>query len=218
MIVVDGHRPRIEVAPASTVALKLLALAAMVADHLDWLVLDGALGFHDTWGRAVFPIFAALLALNLSRMDPRRIPRVLVPRLLLFGVLAAIPYTLLQGAVLPLNIMFTLAAGATLCWLCHRHAYLPAALLFSFCGLFVDYGWFGLLAILVPWALNRVGFNAGLLIAAALVVPVNGSAWSFAACLAGLATGFLPGYAPRLKWLFYAAYPLHLVVLWILAA
>lgn len=77
------------------------------------------------------------------------------------------------------------------------------------------YAWFGLLAIVLPWAFCRRGYGAYVPVAALCVVPVNGSLWSLAVVVPMLLTAYIPGKAPRLKWLFYVAYPAHLWLLWL---
>jgi hypothetical protein len=210
-------RPRYwQLSPAAMLGLKLYALAAMVADHADWMLFDGALGFHATWGRTVFPVFAVLLANNVARWGtPQRMTGDLPARMAAFGLLASVPYVYLQGSLLPLNVMFTLAAGVLVCGLIQSRAHLLAAAVFAVAGVFVDYSWVGLLAVMLPWAAFR-GYASPLwwfVAACGLLTFINGNLWALAAVpLVAVAT-YVQGDAPRWKWLFYVAYPLHLAAL-----
>lgn len=208
--------PRERLSDAGALVVKLVALAFMVADHVDWFLHDGALGFNATLGRAVFPLFAFLLAVNLSRSsDPVPVVRKLVPRLLIFGALAHPAYMLLQGHLLPLNIMFTLAAAVAIVACLARGWYVWAALALFWLGAFVDYAWLGLAAVVGPWLVLRAGFGfvPALVLACVLLSAWCGSAWPFAAVPVLLLAMCIHAPAPRWKWLFYAAYPAHLVAL-----
>lgn len=200
---------------AAWFSAKLTALAMMVLDHVDWLLYAGRLGFHDSWGRTVFPLFALVLARNLARADSSHMLRVVAPRMVAVGLLAAPAYVYLAGWY-PLNIMFTLAAAVAIhaCWyLGWRFVSLA---LFLVGGFLVDYQWFGLACVLLSaWAMRRGSWPVLVHVAAmaALLWPVNGNLWALAAALLFAVCGLLEGPAPRWKWFFYVLYPAHLVVL-----
>lgn len=208
--------PRERLSDAGALLVKLVALTFMVVDHVDLFLYDGALGFNATLGRTVFPLFAFLLAVNLARApDPVPVVRKLVPRLLVFGVLAQPAYVALQGNALPLNIMFTLAAAVAVVGLAGRRAYLWAVLLFVWAGAPVDYAWLGLGAIVGPWLVLRAGFGfmPALTLACILLSAWCGSPWPFAAVPVLLVATLLDAPAPRWRWLFYVAYPVHLALI-----
>lgn len=207
-----------QLSPASSLALKLYAVAAMIVDHVDWLLLDSALGFHDTIGRTVFPLFALLLAINCARGEPSHLLRTVAPRMALVGVVASLVYVPLAGAGHG-NVMFTLAAGVAVAALGRLGHQWLAYGLFLLAGLWVDYGWPGLACIgLGAWAIRR-GVPAILLplFFAPMLAPINGSWWALLAFPLVLAAWLLDASAPRWKWLFYAVYPAHLAVLWLFA-
>lgn len=219
MVTVAAERPVIS--DAGILALKLFALGWMVGDHLDMFVFGGALGIHDGVGRTVFPVFAFVLAYNLTRVPVEKLWS-LSYRLALAGGVATFAYTLLQGSLLLLNVMFTLslavAVGAA--WLQGRAVL--ACLLFVFGGYVVDYQWFGLLCVLLGWWSLREGGLCGEgrrcalalpALFAALLFPINGSWWALLAVPLVAAAATLDGGAPRWKWLFYGLYPAHLYVL-----
>lgn len=201
---------------AGLLFVKLCALALMVLDHVDWFLLDGSLAFHSTWGRVVAPAFAVVLALNLARCCPGADVRAFW-RMMIGGVLACLPYVLLQGSLFPLNIMFTLALAVGVVALGHRFDWVWGAVL-AVCGaLFVDYQWWGVAGVVVPfWLLSR-GYSlwVAALVSAACFAWWNGSVWSFAVLGLVWMGSLFSGEAPRLKWLFYVAYPLHLWGLWL---
>lgn len=92
-------------------SLKWFGLALMLCDHLAVVFLPGELWIRLP-GRMVFPIFAALMALHLKQGYP---PDKYLRKLLPFAILAQGGYALAFGAlggVWPLNVLFTLAAGA----------------------------------------------------------------------------------------------------------
>lgn len=200
---------------AGTLFAKLAALALMVADHVDWMLFDGAYGVHASLGRQVFPIFAFVLAMNLVRArDPSHVVRTVAPRMALVGVVASLAYVPLAG-IYPLNVMFTLAL-ATAVFGCWRMGWkIAAASMFVVGGAAVDYLWFGVACVLLAtWAIPR-GFGVLTLpvLFAGLLWPVNINWWALSAIPTLILASMLEGQAGRYKWLFYAVYPIHLCAL-----
>lgn len=206
----------VKLSPAAVLALKVGACVAMVIDHVDWLLLDGALYFHDTLGRIVFPVFAFILAMNLARAEPLHMLSRVVPRMVLVGVIAQLAYGALVDWSGPLNVMFTLAlAVAVISWW-NAGRYFAAAISFVLFGSIVDYLWFGVgLVALFAWMQDRrtVPVWAYGVAAAVFLFPVNGGAWAVLLAPVLVIAGRLEGGAARYKWLFYAFYPLHLYLL-----
>lgn len=194
--------------------IKLCAFGVMILDHVDWFLYGGSLGIHQTIGRAVFPAFACVLGINLARMNLDGMIRLFL-RLLGAGTLAQLPYAYLQGSWLPLNVLWTLAAAVLVVASVRAGSRLLAAIVLLAAGCVVDYLWFGIGAVVVVWWLASRGAMRGKLLAAALiVVPINLSLWSLSVLVLGVASALVPpGDAPRLKWLFYVGYPLHLCAL-----
>lgn len=213
---------RAVISDAALLLLKLFALGWMVGDHLDMWLYGGRLGIHDGIGRIVFPLFAFVLAYNLTRVPQGKL-WTLAGRLFVAGAIASPAYIALQGSPLLLNVLFTLGLAVAIgaAWL-EGWAVL-AGVMFVAGGYLVDYQWFGLLCVLVGWWSLRVGNACGELRAcalslpalfAALLWPINGSWWALLAVpLVVVAAVTVDGPAPRWRWLFYAAYPAHLYVL-----
>lgn len=210
-----GQGGRVSVAPAAWLSIKLIALAMMVVDHVDWGLYGGALGIHESWGRVVFPLFALVLGRSVVLGDPRHLLRVVAPRMAAVGVLASVAYVPVFGWY-PLNVMFTLSAGVAMVAAWRMGWQLVAGSLFVAAGLLVDYQWFGLACIAVAaWTFSRPGLPVAgaLAVMAVLLVPINGNVWALLAVPLFAMASFIGGPAPRLKWLFYAAYPLHLAAI-----
>ena len=200
--------------PLGALYLKTVAVLLMVFDHFDTAIMGGALGVHATIGRIVFPIFAVVLAFNLARSDNAdHLLSSVAPRMAAFGLLAMPAYVYLYD-VYPANVMFTLAASVLVVSLVLERRWLLAGLLFAVAGAWVDYGWFGIGGVVGAWYLVQTGrgFLAPALVAV-LVYPINGTLWALVAVPLVAAAGCLQGSAPRLKWAFYAAYPLHLLAI-----
>lgn len=204
-------------APSALLSLKLCAFVLMLADHVDWLFLAGQ-GAHATVGRVVFPIFGAVLAYNMARTDAAKLLHTVAPRLAVLGVVSQVPYAVLQGAAVPLNILFTLAASVVVYAGAVGGSRWAALGVFVVAGLFVDYSWSGIAGVLfVALAMRerRASYVWPALVGfCALLVLSNGYAWAFFALpLIWLANALPAVDAPRMKWLFWIGYPLHLVVL-----
>ncbi|SHJ54450.1 TraX family protein [Paramaledivibacter caminithermalis] len=85
--------------------LKIIAILTMLIDHIGAVFFPNLLIFRIV-GRLSFPIFAYLLVLGYFRTS--NLKRY-IARLLIFGIVSQVPYTLLFG--LRLNIYFTLIVG-----------------------------------------------------------------------------------------------------------
>ena len=107
---------RLHIPDGTLEALKWLALALMVLDHVDKWIWDGRLPGAFEAGRVVAPTFAFILAYNLARpgaVEGISVRRVAL-RLALSGLLATPAYMALTKSWWPLNIMFTLLASVAI--------------------------------------------------------------------------------------------------------
>ncbi len=204
-------------------ALKWIALAAMLGDHVDKALFADALPWLSEAGRIAFPLFALVFGCNLARPDAQRrqaYRRALV-RLLGFGVLA-FPFSVLafqRWDLLPVNILFTLAIGLALVWCIRRNDVVGAligSVLFLVGGLLVEFHWPGLLLVVACWAaFARPGVIAwaSVLAALLLVCVVNANAYALLALPLAWLVSRVRIDLPRQRWVFYVFYPGHLAVL-----
>lgn len=196
----------------------------MTLDHINKFLL------HDSWplffilGRLVFPIFGFVFAYNLARPDSLskgRYQRASL-KLLGFGLLATIPYTMLGGLVhgwWPLNVLFILLA-ATLCiWFVEKNNavnYCLALLTFALGGVLSEFWWLGIAFVFGLWLFFRWNTLAGLLLALVSLVgfyDINNSHWALLFVPFIGVYKWIPFTAKRSRSLFYFYYPAHLAVI-----
>ena len=232
----------------SGTALKRIACLSMLLDHIGASLLENGLFKQESFwpggvqlddvlrlaGRLAFPIFAFQIAEGCIRTHDRRRYAL---RLLLFAVLTEVPFDLaFSGRPLDpsyQNVLWTLLAGALVCWAADWAQRTPAALHLlaataAFAGAFwllevchTDYGGWGMALILLFHLSrgNRLIQLAGL--AVFCVASVGGVSIELYA-LVSLAFIWLydgrRGYCSRpIQWLCYAFYPVHLLLLWLSA-
>lgn len=213
---------RIVLSDGAVEGLKWLALALMLADHVNKFLFKGTLPAAFELGRLVVPLFGFVLAYNLARPSTNQDAYLrTVKRLGFFGLLASPMY----GAMVEwwsFNIMFTLLVAVIAMWLLNRGGWryqLAALAVVAVGGAFVEFWWPAVLTCLTAWAfckrptLNRLALWA---IAVASLGLVNHNLWALAALPVIFLAQLVEVRIPRLKWLFYAFYPAHLAVLFVL--
>lgn len=224
--------------------LKLLAMAAMLADHIGYLFFPQALWMRCV-GRLAFPIFAFQVVEGWYRTHDRR--RYFL-RLALCGLLSEIPFDLAIGGQLIdpgyQNVLWTFCIAAAALWAMEalRRLQIPlplAALCAGAAGYLLgewmqaDYFGPGVLLVLA-FALCR-GRSGGRIGELAAMVMVNGrllpsasmTVWGMELPVQLLAAAALPliwlyrgrqgPHSPVLQGIWYAFYPAHLLLLWWLA-
>lgn len=225
--------------------LKLLAMAAMLADHIGYLFFPQALWMRCV-GRLAFPIFAFQVAEGWYRTCNRR--RYFL-RLALCGLLSEIPFDLAIGGQ-PIdpgyqNVLWTFCIAAAALWAMEALqrrlqiplplAALPAAGAGYLLGEWMQADYFGPGVLLVlAFALCR-GRSGGRIGELAAMVIVNGrllpsasmTVWGMELPVQLLAAAALPliwlyrgrqgPHSPVLQGIWYAFYPAHLLLLWWLA-
>jgi hypothetical protein len=206
-------------------ALKWLALVLMTGDHVNRFLFSGTLPYLFELGRLALPIFVFVLAYNLARpgqLEQGTYPRTM-KRLAVFGALASVPFIalgdLLHAGWWPLNILFTLLLLTTTLYLVERNDLLAAGVLFLVGGSLVEYGWLGLSLGLAVWTYCKqpsLPAAAVALLACAGLWLTNGNLWALACVPLILAATRLNLPVPRLRWAFYAYYPLHLGLIWLI--
>ena len=203
-------------------ALKWLALALMVLDHVNTFLHDRAWAWAYQAGRLVAPIFAFVLAYHLAQpaVEASGAALRVMRRLALFGALASAPFMALIGRPLPLNILFTLLFGIAMVHALRQPSrawHLAAAVVFTVGGALGEFLHFGLLMVAAAWAYCRQPDATRLLLwvgSVAMLFPVNGNLHALGAVPLLLAARWVDLRVPRVRHLFYAVYPLHLAVLW----
>ncbi len=216
-------------------ALKALAIFAMLVDHsaicfqpllktylftlfeirfTPYVLLRG-------FGRIAFPIFCFLLTEGFRHTRSRRRYAL---NLLVFALLSELPYNLFNRGVFFFerqNVFFTLLLGFLGLWAMDRFRETPVRSVLMLCALGVcaallnaDYGWKGFLLILLLYisaeqpvlqlfeGITLLGWPAGVAFAFPLINLYNGE------------RGFVR--SPAAKYFFYAFYPVHLTILWLL--
>lgn len=214
-------------------AIKWLAAALMLGDHINKYLLGSQMPALYAAGRLAFPLFAFVFAANLARPGvlSRGVYQRTIKRLVLFSMIANVPYIALGSLLFgwyPLNILFSFSAAAIIIQLVERggaRSFAAAPLLFLVGGLLVEYWWAGIAMTLTAWYYVRCHSVFALvawITATAAVgvlpwliahVPMNLNVWSLASFpVIAIALSLR---LPRLRWFFYVFYPAHLAVIWL---
>ena len=216
----DAGLPRLAPSTGALEALKWLALCLMTLDHINNFLWNFGVPWMFAAGRLAMPIFAMTLAFNLSRSPlPARTLRV-AKRLMVYGVIASVPFIALgrTESGLPLNILFTFAAATAVVALWQLGRFKTALALFAAAGAVTDFKWPGLALVLASHAYCvRPSARAlfGVLASLSFLGGLNGNHWAFAGGALFAAAGLLPHQVNlnRNRSVFYLYYPAHLVVL-----
>ena len=208
--------------------MKWLALALMTLDHTNKYLFNERLSGAFELGRLAMPLFTFVLSYNLARPDALESGAHLrtMKRLAIYGLLAS-PFFIALGGLgfgwWPLNIMFMLLTASGILYLLEkggRSRMLVAVALFMIGGAFVEFWWFALAFCLsASWytrTASKIALATWLLSAASLYV-VNRNLWALASMPVILAAPFVKVQMPRFRNIFYAYYPAHLAVLFIVS-
>jgi hypothetical protein len=208
--------------------LKWVAMAAMVIDHANKIVLGGEFEIMMWIGRLAFPIFAVVLAYH-YQFHTRRKSRYF-SRLLFFAILSQ-PIYLVAFSIANLNILFTLAMGFVIIW---YYDYFQTAInqgdklkiaaglclvavIFAVAGN-TDYYQCGVM--MVPLAVLWLRHNKSiflmlqfLMLTISNVLPIYGFSALLSYAIIGLAIT-MPYRIPRLpRYFYYLFYPAHMAAL-----
>ena len=229
----------------SALDLKLLAMAAMLVDHMGYLLFPTAMWMRYV-GRLAFPIFAFQIAEGWYRTHDREKYTL---RLLICAVVSEVPFDLaFSGTPVDAgyqNVLWTFFIAAAALWAADARQERPpsrvarAALCAGAAGYLLgealqsDYFGPGVLTVLV-FALCRQ-WHIGRLPELAAMVMINGwllpsadmTLWGVTLPVQLLAAAALPliwlyrgrqgPHSPVLQGIWYAFYPAHLLLLWWLA-
>ena len=215
-------RWRFELSDGSVEGLKWIGLLAMTVDHVNrYLLSPQSLPLYD-FGRIALPIFGVVFAYNLARPGALSNINRWLRRLLLFGLVAQFAYLLLERPIL--NVLFTLAVAATVLWIIETRpswtGLVWALAVFGAGGAIVEFRWWGVSYVVAAylWCKRRGSADLMLWIAAtALLFAVNRNFYALLAIPIVLIASWQDWHLPRLRWLFYAYYPAHLLAISIAA-
>lgn len=209
----------------SSSQLKVLAVVTMLIDHIGAILFPSVLLFRII-GRLSFPLFCFLISEGLLYTANLK---GYLERLFFFALISEVPYDLaFHGTVYypqSQNVFFTLFLG--LAAISFLHSYLgsrpaSALVLALVCVLFAealhtDYGWFGVILIIIFYCFKNYR-TKGVLIFAVFNTGyglLTGTVKLYAV-LAGFPIFLYNGKKGRLNWkyFFYAFYPAHLLLLY----
>jgi hypothetical protein len=212
-------------------ALKWIALLLMTGDHINKYLFNEKLPFLFEAGRLTLPLFVFVLAYNLARPSAlaRGVYGRIMKRLLMSGLLASPAFIALNRLAWgwwPLNIMFALLVVAMTMYLIERGnkdkcVYYYAAALFVFVigGSSVEFWWPVLALGLAFWWYCKKPTWIGFLFVVVTCISIwiiNRNLWALAALPIIFACAQVDLHVLRLRWFFYAYYPAHLTVLWVI--
>ncbi len=215
-------RAPVSMADGTLEALKWLGLVLMALDHVNKYLLGGEWPVLYMLGRLVMPIFGFVLAYNLARPHALAygVHARVMKRLFIFGALATPPFVGLVGWW-PLNILFMLLLATALIWLLEQDrwlARLAAAVLFLFAGAFVEFWWFGAAYCVAAWAYCRhpsLGRALLLCLATLSLSVVNRNLGALGALPLFWTAPHVEISLCRSRWLYYAFYPGHLALIYL---
>ena len=202
-------------------ALKWLALALMVLDHVNKYLCNDALPWVFPIARISFPLFGFVLAYNLARpgvISNGAAVRVM-KRLAIFALVAAIPHFILDGRFFPLNILATLLVATGTVYLFEQGGLKRwhGILVFMAGGCIVEGNWFAVAVCMTayrycqsPTVLRLSSLMASL---AVLGLFINLNQWALAVLPVILLAPYVKISLKRQKHFFYWFYPAHLVVI-----
>ena len=202
-------------------ALKWLALALMVLDHVNKYLCNDVLPWVFPIARLSFPLFAFVLAYNLARpgvISNGAAVRVM-KRLALFALVAAIPHIILDGRLFPMNILATLLVATGTVYLFEQGGFKRwhGILVFMAGGCIVEGNWFAVAVCMTayrycqsPTVLRLSLFMASL---AVLGLFINTNQWALALLPVILIAPHVSISIKQQRHFFYWFYPAHLVVI-----
>ena len=202
-------------------ALKWLALALMVLDHVNQYLCHSALPWVFPIARLSFPLFGFVLAYNLARPDTISNGAAvrLMKRLATFALIAAIPHTILDGRLFPLNILATLLVATGTVYLFEQSGLKRwlGILVFMAGGCIVEGNWFAVAVCVTAYRYcqSPTVLRLSLLIASLAVLGlfINANQWALAVLPVILIAPYVGISLKRQRHLFYWFYPAHLAVI-----
>ncbi len=209
-------------------ALKWIGLVLMTFDHVNKYLLHDSVPVLFDAGRTALPLFSFVLAYNLAHPTSlaRGVYGRVAKRLAIAGLLATVPFIGLGGLLWewwPFNILFMLLVSVGVMGLVERGGtvcLIAAGLLFVFGGAMVEFWWPAVVMTLAAWRYTRRPTWTSLItwiVATASLYFINRNLWALAALPLIFLSPQVVVTMPRIRHAFYVFYPLHLLVLWIIA-
>ena len=220
--------------------LKLIAVCTMFIDHMGDTLFPGVMWLRCI-GRVAFPLFCFLIAEGCVHTHDRKKYAL---RLLVFALLSEIPFNLMTGRAVwnpyDQNVLWTLLLGAAVCWLMDgalKRRTAPAfvltgaAMVAAFWLLEVfctDYGGWGMLLVAMFYGVRRAPYGQAAKMAAQAVglaffcIGVMGGVtielWALTALVPIWLYNGQRGFSHKaVQYGFYAFYPLHILILSLIA-
>ena len=210
--------------------------------YRNWMAAHGTLYNLDMVlrciGRIAFPIFCFMIVEGLLHTRSRVKYAV---RLFLFGIISEIPFDLMLGGKVIYwgyqNVYFTLWLGLLAIWVIDEalkaeklkncHIIVKGIIIVITVGVFgvlaelmrTDYGSVGVLAIAVMYVFKRFinnNANKWIFLAGCLALMLSNFAEGFAAVAAPFVERYNGERGIKLKYLFYAFYPVHLFFIYLI--
>lgn len=223
--------PALSLSSGASETIKWLALIAMTLDHANKILFNAQFAWMYALGRLAMPLFGYVLAYNLAKFDALKSHayRRVMMRMFITG-LAATPFykaAFHHMGLGSLNIMFTLGLATCILFLIDKSmqsnnadsVIITRALvlaLFILGSLFVEGQMIAVGYVLAAWACCKTQNGWAFLIWLLSTVGfslINGNYWAVAVIPIIFITSKVNVKLPRLKWVFYAYYPLHLAIL-----
>ena len=220
--------------------LKLIAACTMFIDHMGDTLFPGVMWLRCI-GRVAFPLFCFLIAEGCVHTHDRKKYAL---RLFVFAVLSEIPFNLMTGRAVwnpyDQNVLWTLLLGAAVCWIMDgvlkrrtapAFVLIGAAMVAAFWLLEVfctDYGGWGMLLVAMFYGVRRAPYGQAAKMAAQAVglaffcIGVMGGVtielWALTALVPIWLYNGQRGFSHKaVQYGFYAFYPLHILILSLIA-
>ena len=220
--------------------LKLIAICTMLIDHMGYTLFPGVMWLRCI-GRIAFPIFCFLVAEGCVYTRDRKKYAL---RLLAFAALSEIPFNLMTGGWVwnpyDQNVLWTLLAGALVCWLMDWALKKRTASAFLLTGAVMaaafyllelvntDYGGWGMLLVAMFYGVRRAPYGLAVKMPAqavglvffsvALMGGVSIELWSLLSLVPiWLYNGQRGFFNKAVQYGFYAFYPVHILILSLIA-
>lgn len=210
-------------------ALKWLALASMILDHINKYLFNYSIDYFFEIGRLAMPLFGFIFAYNMARDKKKKLSEYLLvfKRLTLYGLVAT-PFFISLGGVKygwwPLNILFTFAISTLLMyWLASDFNKTMKTVLFfvtfSVGGAIVEFWWPALILIISSWAFFRYRnmiFYFGIALGLFGLCHINGNYFALLSIPFLISIASIDIRVPRMKRVFYhiyaAQFPIYFLI------